>query len=542
MEINSVKALQNLSPNDGHITFNDLKKIDTDSDGNISQQEAATANIDSKDLSAINQAYNSHKSKPNEVIFNKAELEAKKLQSFVQNNFKNIDQDKDGFLSKGELNKALSDNRFSAEDKQIISKLKSDIGDLEEYSNDEWGDENDGITLKDMNKFVQEKEGLSKNLQRSKISMEVDPIVKYVKDNFKKLDQNNDGFISKGELDKLIHSSDIKGDEAAMISGLRRGIEDLEEYSNDEWFDENDGITIKDINKFLEKAQSNPNDSTVNSILSGYKASKERIDNASHDLYANSSNPLASINVDNITQGTIGDCFFISAVAGVAARDPQAIKDMIKDNNDGTYTVKFPGAPKPITVKAPSDGEIGMYATSGKDGMWLTLLEKAYAQLRNASSSKSDNPHNAIDGGDFQDASIKLLTGHKVNTDSLTLNSRDTTRKRLMSALNPEDGIKRVVTASTFADGDSDKNLASNHVYTILSYDPKTDTVKVRNPWGAGNDAKGLKNKDLNDDGTFTMTIGELDDHFSLIAYEEKEKISNYDHLGSRYWYKFDPF
>ncbi|RYX94263.1 hypothetical protein EON78_06055, partial [bacterium] len=367
---------------------------------------------------------------------------------------------------------------------------------------------------------------------------------KYVKENFKKIDPNNNGFISKGELDKLIHSPAIKGDEAAMIIGLRRGIESLEEYSNDEWFDENDGITLKDMTKFLEKSQSNPNDPTINTIVSYYDAAKNRISDAKPELFANKTNPLASINVDNIKQGTIGDCFFISAVAGVAARNPQEIKDMIKDNSDGTYTVKFPGANKPITVKAPTDGEIGMYATTGQDGMWLTLMEKAYAELRNSTATtyNHDNPHQAIDGGDFQDSSIKLLTAHKVDTDFLPLTSKDSMKSKLMKALNPEDGIKRLVTASTFMDGDDKKNLATNHVYTILSYDPKTETVRVRNPWGGNNDATNIKNNDGKDDATFTLTIDELDEHFNLLAFEGNQPITNYDHLDARYLYKFNPF
>ncbi|MFN8578426.1 MAG: C2 family cysteine protease [Candidatus Sericytochromatia bacterium] len=543
MEFNTINSLQKISGKDGHITSTELKKIDENNDGCISSEEAQKSNIDSKDLSELNKLYSSHNSNPNKVIFSKEALEAKKQQKFVENNFKSIDSDKDGFLSKKELSQALQNNNFSKEDKEIISKLKSNIEDLEEYSNDEWFDENDGITLKDMNAFVKEVEKNNKNITRSDKSIFASELTDFVKNNFAKFDTNKDGFISKGELDKLIHSPNIKGQDAVNISTLRKTIETIEEISNDEWFDENDGITLKDIEGFLNKAEKNSNDKDVSSIINSYNVSMSRLNNINHDLYSNKANPLESIKTRNMAQGSIGDCFFLSAVASVVERNPQEIKDMIKDNNNGTYTVKFPGADKEVTVQPPTDSEIIMYGTSGQDGMWLTLLEKAYAKLRNDSGifGKNDNPHDTIDGGDFQDASIKLLTAHKVDTDYLPLTSKDTMRKKLMTALNPDDGRTKIVTASTFMDGDNSKNMMPNHVFSILSYDPKTDTVRVRNPWGNGSDATGIKNKDPNNDGTFTLTIDELDDYFNLLAFEESSPIDNYDHLKNRYLYKLIP-
>ena len=103
MEINTTFSLTNLNnqtKKDGNITVNDLKEIDTDNNGTISEAEATAKNISGSDLQEINQAYEAHKSDPTKVVFSKDVLEAKKQQTFVEKNFAKIDQDKDGFLSK----------------------------------------------------------------------------------------------------------------------------------------------------------------------------------------------------------------------------------------------------------------------------------------------------------------------------------------------------------------------------------------------------------------------------------------------------------
>jgi hypothetical protein len=40
--------------------------------------------------------------------------------------------------------------------------------------------------------------------------------------------------------------------------------------------------------------------------------------------------------VDGVHQGSLGDCFFLAAVASVVARDPAQIQSLIADNLDGT--------------------------------------------------------------------------------------------------------------------------------------------------------------------------------------------------------------
>ena len=58
-------------------------------------------------------------------------------------------------------------------------------------------------------------------------------------------------------------------------------------------------------------------------------------------------------------------------------------------------------------------------------------------------------------------------------------------------------------------------DLPDGHVYTVLGIDPKTDMVKIRNPWGSGEgNVKGGVN------GIFELPLSEFKNTFSSVAYE----------------------
>ncbi len=98
--------------------------------------------------------------------------------------------------------------------------------------------------------------------------------------------------------------------------------------------------------------------------------------------------------VSDVIQGHLGDCYFVSTLASLVATDPGYIKDSMKDNGDGTVTVRFyrPNIDlnaqgvsyikKPIYINVPKktlDGE------GAKGTLWVNCMELAYHQyLRQA--------------------------------------------------------------------------------------------------------------------------------------------------------------
>lgn len=139
--------------------------------------------------------------------------------------------------------------------------------------------------------------------------------------------------------------------------------------------------------------------------------------NNNTDLYNDCSTPLESIKPDAIRQGNSGDCYFESAVAGLALAKPEAIRDMILElPNDGGYMVTFPGEPdKPIFVAKPSDADMVLYNHPRNLGTWANVLELAYGKLQAEKAGEGDAPTKPLaeylHGGALTEG-IRVLTGH----------------------------------------------------------------------------------------------------------------------------------
>jgi hypothetical protein len=123
---------------------------------------------------------------------------------------------------------------------------------------------------------------------------------------------------------------------------------------------------------------------------------------------------------DDVNQGAIGDCYLMAALAAIARNNPAAIYNMMKDNGDGTVTVKMY---KP-TDQAVEEKYFTIKKTIVSDGrhsegaLWVPLLEKAYATMglavpkgKSLISSTSKSYAKIGDGG-HSDTAFFILTGH----------------------------------------------------------------------------------------------------------------------------------
>lgn len=329
---------------------------------------------------------------------------------------------------------------------------------------------------------------------------------------FPQLDGDSDGYISAAEIDAAVVDEQYTGADAAVIATLNQLAAELEELSDDEWFDENSGVTLADLQAY-ERTQDVP-DGLRRRIEGRYRYSTERIDADSGLLYG----PTGAPTVEAVNQGALGDCFFLGAVAAVVARDPAGISDLITDNGDNTYTVTFP-AQDAVTVSGPTDAEIAQYAAGKGHGFWITVIEKAYGILRGGQQAIPSE--GADDGFGTVATGIAFITGHSANTDLLGLTERETTVERLNEAFDNN----RIVTIGTrnnlpWESDEAPLGLVPGHQYSVLGWDRSTETLTVRNPWGR---RERSDTSDGVDDGTFTMTLDEALSTFATIGYEQGE-------------------
>ena len=109
----------------------------------------------------------------------------------------------------------------------------------------------------------------------------------------------------------------------------------------------------------------------------------------------------------DIKQGCLGDCYVLAGLYAVTDSKPEFIQDMMRDNGDGTITVRLYG-PKEDSEeleakyytfdKSVRDGDARAYDSE----LWVQMFEKAYA-IHNNQSYKS------MEGGDVTKVMSHIL-------------------------------------------------------------------------------------------------------------------------------------
>ncbi len=189
----------------------------------------------------------------------------------------------------------------------------------------------------------------------------------------------------------------------------------------------------------------------------------------------------------DVNQGQVGDCYFIASMGAIAKSSPASITNMIVDNGDKTYTVRFyaNGKADYVTVdnllpvnssgRLVYDGD-GALAASTSNELWLPLLEKAYAQWNETGKSGQNgtNSYAGISGGWMADVLSQAL-GYSVPS---IWSLGGSTKQTVINAV----AKNQAVTIGTFK---SLYGLYGDHAYTIVGYNSTNDTFTLYNPWGS---------------------------------------------------------
>ena len=218
-------------------------------------------------------------------------------------------------------------------------------------------------------------------------------------------------------------------------------------------------------------------------------------------LYGDAQDPLKSINMDAIRQGDVGNCYFESSLADVARLQPSIIRDSIKTNKDGTYTVTFKGDPEhPITVAPPTETEQNTFNGTTKNGLWADVMEKAFGVYEvqyGGRQAIGETDTEASAGGDPSNA-IKLLTGSNQVRDQYLeladagqsgrsyLEQKDAMAANLATAAS--NGEYAVVGTTNLPNLYRYTGLEPNHAYTVVGFTPGSygGIFHLRNPAGDG--------------------------------------------------------
>lgn len=431
--------------------------------------------------------------------------------------FDRIDTNHDEWLAADELSAAVQNRDFRDQDAQTVAALYSSRNTMQLLSRDEWSTlDDDGVTRGDLQAFGRQ------STARETITPAID--VLRGEANFNRFDTDHDGYIARTELDTARQNANLSEADRAHLQRVSDSFDNIIGASNDEWGFES-SISTTDVAEYLNQTyQSIPGQTETMVSNTMIRTREGQLNQLNSNLFATPDDPLMSITPDAVVQGTIGDCYYLAAVSSLAASNPQAIRDMIQDNGNGTYTVTFPGdTTNPVTINAPTDAERGLYNGGHKYGTWAGILERAFGQYerehgnlfrraRVSMESGGNTPTEYAGAGGQTSWATELLTGRSTETVS---SSDSELASRLERALNSDSratvttGINPRLFSSTSTDG-----YPTRHAYSITNFEPDGQgggMVTVRNPWGVNNDTTS---------GTTRISLQQFQNNFSDVTFE----------------------
>jgi len=190
---------------------------------------------------------------------------------------------------------------------------------------------------------------------------------------------------------------------------------------------------------------------------------------------------------EDVTQGTLGDCYLMSAMAGLANTRPQKLQSAITDKGGDKYEVEFAGIGKFLgfgtaTQTVTAAFEHGKHAYMGpRNALWPLVIEKAYAAEKGGIEKIAHGGDPAKATHALTDESVSGFDPRKTDPDEILVKiEKGKARKSVMTCYGREkegasDEKKKI------ADG---SGLYFNHAYTIMDVDRKGRSIKLRNPWG----------------------------------------------------------
>ncbi|MFM2141913.1 MAG: hypothetical protein RLZZ476_457 [Verrucomicrobiota bacterium] len=340
--------------------------------------------------------------------------------------------------------------------------------------------------------------------------------------NFAAWDADRDGLLSANEINKLVESAEVRGEDAAAVAALKRAsrfrIATLPSF------------TLEHL-QGLAKAQ--PLEKGMPDLPAMFGSSLKRIAKTKRVLFS-----PEGPRIETIRQGRMGNCFSLAPLAALAHERPDYVrKQMIRPLEDGRYVVKL--GQEEVQVTAPTDAEIALTSENEDGSLWVNVYEKAAGLAHNAKKPADKRDATGLDAlnrGGSAGTQLAFITGREMFRVSCSFAKKkdlpqaeyDKHMAELRAALTAATKENRLMTCGTLKT--TIPGLTPNHAYAILSYDSATNVIRVWNPHGDTREVKGEpgpKNGYPIRDGIFELPLTVFVKEFSGTAYEIVPPHSN---------------
>lgn len=295
-----------------------------------------------------------------------------------------------------------------------------------------------------------------------------DPVQIFLQ-SFDHWDTNHDGALDRSELGRVLQDTSLTPEQGAAFAVIYdRCINPRHDSAHPE---NNEPDLLADGRLTREEVQS------VTGRTGSYQRNLQKIQNSPDQAF------VGPPDGDAVRQGRYGSCAFLAALIAMAENDPAAVQRMIHDNGDGSWNVTFPGHDPIRVTLSPAERALGSTsdAQGGQNGLWVAILEKAYAQLK--AGPGAANPLEIYNDGENERETSRVLSGQSIDHYELGATGlggmiQQTVVRRAIERALLEG---RPVTCA-LQDQSNPWHLPTSHAYTVLNL--RGDNITVRNPWG----------------------------------------------------------
>jgi hypothetical protein len=265
------------------------------------------------------------------------------------------------------------------------------------------------------------------------------------------------------------------------------------------------GGFVHRVGQFYQPWSTDPaNAGYISTSLSGQNL-LDPVDGGGPTRFANASLFGTGPTMNDIRQGGINDCYVLADLEGLAFAGASRVQKLVVDLGDGTYAVQFNRGGVNSFVRVDGDLSAISASVSSSGGLWVPLIEKAYAYFRTGGNS-----YGSLGFGSTGTFAIDL--GQPLQF----LSPQDYQDSALYTAINNYLLSGKVVSSVTPTSIAAGAPIFGSHAYAItsVSFTGGTLLITMRNPWGfdgAGNDGNAS-------DGLVTLTELQLRANFSYLT------------------------
>jgi hypothetical protein len=226
--------------------------------------------------------------------------------------------------------------------------------------------------------------------------------------------------------------------------------------------------------------------------MSGSKPDPGRLNNlAAFSLAIKGAGERTAVHASDVDQASRNDCFLMAAMAAVTHQHPNPdawLKELVKDNGDGTYTVTFRDG-KVVKNLRPTFAD-GHAVSDDRGEIWPALIEKAYGK---AYGDTTREEQFQLSQGGIAGVALEKLTGqpsqyldpHHVTLESLASYQSQGQAITLSTHLDPTQGLDGLQITNhhpAYQSNTYGETLTQWHVYYVDRVDTATGTVIIHNP------------------------------------------------------------